>query len=235
MNKYFKYTGRFVFKAARFCTLPLLDVLYPAFCLICENPLQNNTLICPQCQHSLDQAVLPRDHLKTNPVSVPEPQFDAAIAALSYTRSVQTLIHNFKYNGYSRLSKIFAGYMTDQIKTNNLQFDSLQPVPLHSGRKRERGFNQAESLCKSLSKQFNVPLLDCLIRHRYTSQQAKYHREKRFQNVKNAFKLKQSVRVNHIALVDDVITTGATVNECSRLLKESGAREITVLTICRIE
>ena len=235
MSESFKYTGRFLSKAARFCLLPLLDVLYPASCLTCENPLNMNTLICPKCKDLLDQAVLQEDHHQSNSFSVPEPHFDTVIAALVYTRTVQTLIHHFKYNGYSRLSKLFAGYMSDQIISKNVQFDALQPVPLHSGRKRERGFNQAEHLCRILGNRFRVPVLNCLKRHRYTSQQAKYHREKRFKNVKNAFKLKQPARKNHIVLIDDVITTGATVNECSRILKESGVKQITVLTICRIE
>lgn len=232
MKNRFNNTGRLLLKTARFCITPLLDFLYPSFCLVCERQMDKNALLCPQCIRQLNKSFIVKHNHVGHRHSIDNPSFDAAHAALSYTPSVQLLIHCFKYRGYSRLSGLFSGFMAEHAIKRNIKLDALQPVPLHSGRQRERGFNQSEYLCRHLSKQLNVPVLDCLERRRYTRQQAKHDREKRLLNVKNAFRLKNPVPKGYIALVDDVMTTGATVHECGRILKEAGAERILVFTIC---
>ena len=229
MNSLPKSPGRFLKKTARFCFNPLLAFLYPGFCLLCNRCSDENSFLCSDCQSRLDKAFLSNTN---RPLAIANPYFDASVAALKFTKTVQTLIHYFKYAGYSQLSQVFSIYMCRRLEQKDITFDALQPVPLHPGRQRERGFNQAKYLCKHLSARFNVPVLDCLKRKRYTTQQAKHEQEERFKNVKNAFHLKNELSPGHILLVDDVLTTGATANECSRILRCAGARHITVLTIC---
>jgi ComF family protein len=118
-----------------------------------------------------------------------------------------------------------------------IKYHAILPVPLHKIRQRQRGFNQSTVLAKSLSQHFQLPLLvKNLIRIRPTDSQAGLKgRKERQKNVKNAFRVvnPDSLKDKHVILVDDVFTTGATVNECSKTLKKAGVKSVLVLTLSR--
>ena len=120
--------------------------------------------------------------------------------------------------------------------SDNITIDAIVPVPLHSIRLRERGYNQAELLTKSISKQSGIPIhADALFRRKYTKTQTQMNNIERIHNVQNAFGTKQS---NMIAgkcwlLVDDVMTTGSTLNACAHVLMNNGALSVYTLTIAR--
>lgn len=119
-------------------------------------------------------------------------------------------------------------------KENITNIDLIVPVPLHRSRKAERGYNQAELLAKYLSSKLGIPLNSRnLIRTKATKIQNKLSRHEREQNLKDAFIIRQSnvFKDKRILLVDDIFTTGATVNECSRILMECGVKEVYVITI----
>ncbi len=128
--------------------------------------------------------------------------------------------------------------MAERLPADALEsIDALVPVPLFSARYRERGFNQSEEICKGISRLTRLPILtSVLLRIRYTQQQAKFSREQRMDNVRGAFRVKnsESIAGKRIALVDDVITTGSTMNECAKCLIEAGASQAVVFSIARI-
>jgi ComF family protein len=123
----------------------------------------------------------------------------------------------------------------DDERLRNRKFDLLVPVPLHSARQRERGFNQAGLLAELLSAARGIPCQSALERVRYTTTQTAFDRTERMENLHNAFRLrkKMNVRHLHVLLIDDVLTTGATLSECARVLKKAGASTVYAATAAR--
>jgi ComF family protein len=195
--------------------LPLLQNT----CLQCALPLEGNTdQHCGACQtHS--------------------PYYDHTIALFDYADPVKQMITQFKFHQQLLYATIFGKMLVEKIRsTFNDAFQPmcLMPVPLHPSRLRERGYNQALELARSISKPLRLPIdYRSLVRTRMTEQQSLTAEDKRQTNVHNAFALTKPMNGEHIVLVDDVMTTGHTINECSRLLKKNGVQKITVLTIAR--
>jgi ComF family protein len=165
-----------------------------------------------------------------------EPAFDFAWCACLYDDPLKSLIHQFKYNQGTFLRHLFHHVIISFIKTYHLdtqQFDFIVPIPLHPTRYRERGYNQAELLAGALARTLTIPLKRCLIRWRYTPSQALLAQKERWTNISGAFKINghNNIRGKAILLVDDLLTTGATVNEAASTLKEAGARRVGVLTL----
>lgn len=142
------------------------------------------------------------------------------------------LIHRYKYTGQVELARAFAHLGADLIRQSGAQFDAIVPVPLHWTRYLRRGFNQAHLFSSLLGKELGVPVKRYLVRHRATRRQAKLNREQRLQNLTGAFVLRQleSAAGLRILLVDDVLTTGATLMEACKPL--TGA-EVSIMVIGR--
>jgi ComF family protein len=109
------------------------------------------------------------------------------------------------------------------------------PVPLFRARERHREFNQAEVLARLVGRRAGIPVSDCLLRTRNTTSQVAYDRKMRMENLRNAFRMRQSsdVRGRHLLLVDDVLTTGSTLDECALVLLEAGAASVRAITVAR--
>lgn len=167
-----------------------------------------------------------------------ELHFDCAVAPYLSRGVVREFIHRFKYDHEQFLRRPLAGWLADALTDPRLQsppIDAIVPVPLHSTRFRERGFNQAALLAELLSERAAVPLLDCLQRIRYTTTQTRLDRHERMENLRNAFRVRHSalVQSRHLLIVDDVFTTGSTVDECARVLRLAGAASVRVATVAR--
>jgi ComF family protein len=123
----------------------------------------------------------------------------------------------------------------DDPRLRDTTFDAIVPVPLHPARQRERGFNQAALLAEFVKTRLAVPVRPVLERLRYTTTQTAFDRSERMENLRNAFRLrkKADVRELRVLLVDDILTTGATLSECARVLKEAGATSIHAATAAR--
>ncbi|MBN2466708.1 MAG: ComF family protein [Deltaproteobacteria bacterium] len=162
-----------------------------------------------------------------------------AIRALGkYEGALETLIHGFKYRQQFAAKTVF-GFLLDNCRSDDLDFcryDLLVPVPLHKKRLRERGFNQAVVLADLLRKKYKVPLARAVLQRTvYTPPQVQLRGDARKKNVRRAFKASDpaAVRNKTILLVDDVYTTGATMNECARTLKQAGASRIDGFVMAR--
>lgn len=151
---------------------------------------------------------------------------------------VRHLIHEFKYNHREYLRRPLSGWLRETLDDERIArqpADALIPVPLHPRRKRERGYNQAEVLAELLAAETGLRLLPALRRVRYTRTQTAFDRTERMENLRNAFRLRQNtdVRDLHLLLVDDVLTTGSTLDECARVLLEAGAASVRAICIAR--
>ena len=140
-----------------------------------------------------------------------------------YKEAVKTQIQNFKYYEKPELVQNLSQLFCYELDANNIELPELIiPVPLHAKRLRERGFNQSLLLAKALSKSLDIPTLNCLIKHKTTQPQASLTLKKRAKNLKKSFKLETQITAKSVAIIDDVITTGATINEMCNILKKNG-------------
>jgi ComF family protein len=155
---------------------------------------------------------------------------------------VREAIHGFKYNGHFYQRGLLADWLEEGYRRFYEQQppDALVPVPLYGLRRRERGFNQARELALELGRRTGLPVWDCLARQRMTRVQAKLRRSERLRNLRGAFVLSPEAgkrgfdaKGKRLLVLDDVFTTGATVNACAHVLKRAGAAEINALTVAR--
>lgn len=198
------------------------DHLIPPLCSKCSKPLDysSSTMLCPDCV-------------------MDEKCFEKNISLFSYDGLVKKSIYNYKYHNKPYLYKMFGNMLFEyMVKNNYLDFDFITSVPLHASKMRDRGFNQSELLCVFLSKKLNIPYIDMLKRVKKTSKQSEKSKEQRKISLNDAFTIKKSRNINtirskNILLVDDVYTTGSTVNECSKILLKYGVNKVYSITIAR--
>lgn len=211
----------------------LLDVIWPQFCLGCG---QEGTLCCAKCLESLK--ILP-----LNPLPWPGTNkfyFQACYVCLSYENVlIKKLIKTFKYKFLENISDLLADILYQQAKNIGLPNNTvICNVPLHKKRKLERGFDQTELLAKKLSQRLNFPYLPLLKRIKNTKTQTELDKKDRERNVAAAFALNQTVGPRAdcqmtILLIDDLTTTGATMNQAARALRENGWSQIIGLVIAK--
>ena len=159
--------------------------------------------------------------------------FDRAISCIEYCDKSKVLVLSLKYYGNTYMSRYIAQVMRDKLEFEQLSADYIIPVPLHKKRMRIRGFNQAEKIASYLSEYTNIPIIDCVKRNRNTKRLYALNKFQRERELKNAFEVKvdsEEIIGKRIILVDDIFTTGTTVNEISKKLKIYGVDEIIVLT-----
>jgi len=245
MKIYRGYSGRIqenIGDAALFITHVILDFIFPPLCVLCNSFIHSgNKLLCGKCQEQLPLLRKPllSAHALTHP---PDPPvwFDKTLALFEYNADVQKLIHLCKYKNMPKVSVCFGELLgkviSQESKLNDV--DLLIPVPLHLSRYRERGYNQSTYLASAIAKNSGLPVYkNVLKRNKYTPPQAKMRREERIKNLLGAFTVKNSTKIKNaaVAIVDDVVTTGSTVNECARILRSAGAKKVIVISITRIE
>ena len=150
--------------------------------------------------------------------------------------TLQNITYSFKYNKRFRIGILLGNKLAESLvdKINSWQIDLITPVPLHHLKKAERGFNQSDFIVKGLSDSSKIAYSNKVIKRiRFTDSQTKLDLEERGENVADAFKVTRKKRIanKNILIVDDVITTGATINECAKVLMESGAAKIYACSV----
>ncbi len=162
--------------------------------------------------------------------------FTRAAAVAVYAPPVREVIHAFKFKGLTAAAESLAAMMAERCRAAHFpsQIDAVVPVPLHRRRLRERGYNQAEMLARGVARRLQAPLrLDILVRLRYTPAQARLPHIQRLTNPGGAFAATASLSGATVLLVDDVMTTGATLSDCARALRAAGARRAYALVFAR--
>jgi ComF family protein len=218
----------------------LLSLVFPEICNACGKPLyKHESLICNYCKAKLPYTNF---HMQEeNPIEkifwgrVP---IEKAGAFLYFHKGnrVQQLMHRFKYKGKKEVGELIgATYGNELLKTKYLAgADIIIPVPLHPEKQKKRGYNQSESFAIGLSKTTDIPCeTNILKRAIASSTQTKKNRFQRWQNVETIFKVEnhETIQNKHIVLVDDVITTGATVEACANTLLKSANCKVSFLAL----
>lgn len=159
--------------------------------------------------------------------------FDRLIVCTDYSQ-IKNLIIKFKYKFSKDLINIFYKILETNLKKRDLCNTFIIPAPIHKRNFKKRGFNQARLLAQSITKIIpQTRLLDCLVEKDSRGQQAKLDRFHRLTNLKNSIKIKGRPPLKNILLIDDIATTGSTLNECSKVLKKAGANHVTAIVLAR--
>jgi ComF family protein len=219
----------------------LLHLAFPHVCEGCGNDiLDADQLLCLRCLSSLPQTNF---HLhSSNPI---EKLFWGRMAVTNasaqyyFTKEsmMQHLMHQFKYNGNKEVGLYLGKLMGNSlVESNRFSFvDVLIPLPLFPAKEHKRGYNQATLLCEGIASVLSKPILkDLVIRTTHTETQTKKSRVERWQNIEGKFELKNSTAIEgkHILLVDDVITTGATLEACGSELLKAQNVQLSIATLC---
>ncbi|MCH5155508.1 MAG: ComF family protein [Clostridiales bacterium] len=159
--------------------------------------------------------------------------FDEARSAVSYDGNAKDLIQRLKYGNAKYLANAISQYLLDVLLMTDWHADCITFVPIHKSRQKRRGYNQAELLARTLAEHTNLPCEILLEKSVKTPNQAKLNRAERMENLKGSFRA-VCTPPEHVILVDDVMTTGSTANECSGVLKRSGAKVVYVLTFASV-
>ena len=230
----------------------LLELILPAQCLLCRLP-SNNKLICAHCQKALSEErtcclrcgldLSKSQHFCGNCLKQNH-RFTQLHALANYQKPYSTLLKKFKYNKQLINGELLAELLTTSITRNiateqRAEVDYLLAVPLHKQKHQQRGFNQSQLLAQRISKQLQIPLINAVKRQKQTRAQENLSLKKRESNLKNAFailpKQRSKLPGSYIVIIDDVVTTGATVNSLCQILLQAGVRRIDVWCICRTE
>jgi ComF family protein len=215
-----------------------INLIYPLSCLICRvglNPLSDKPL-CPGCWSRIE-FLPPQNQLFIHRNAKRPPFFfNQAFSVCRYDSVIKDCIHLFKYRSklslVKPLSKLMVDFAHNFLDMENI--DLILPVPLASSKLRQRQFNQAKLLAKSISCAFSKELKDkLLIKIKPGVAQVNLSRTERLKNVRGSFKVRHQLLLKNILLVDDVLTTGATINECARMLLGAGAKRVDVFTLAR--
>jgi competence protein ComFC len=200
----------------------LIEIIYPRenYCIICKE--DDCFGICEACKKS---------------IKIIGELYQEEIVSYGYYGGVlKDLILKFKYKSNFTAGDILAEFLEEYIVKNiNYQKYIITYIPLSRKSKKARGFNQCEYIAKKISRNLSIEALEVLVKQKETKEQKTLKKDERYENIKDAFKVKSGIRLNgsHIILVDDVTTTGATLNEAYQLLKKIDVKDIKLLTLAK--
>jgi len=204
----------------------LLDLVFPPRCPGCR---ARGFLVCPRC---LDRCRSLR--LDSDPEvgrAAPNTLLTTLRGAYQYDEPLRAAIHTFKYRRRRSMAGPLGELLLEALPEEAFRCDAIVAAPLHPSRMRERGFNQSALLAEAIAVLLDKPVLDALQRTRATDQQVGKDRREREANVRGAFAWRGAPPPTTVLLVDDVLTTGATMRECARALRGAGAREVHGLAL----
>ena len=229
----------------RLCSAPLVNISRLPVCLDCISAMRpisiGTCVICGEGIPGIRSVADPSAEFETcGNCRETRPSFERATAYGSYDGELRELIHHLKYDQVTPAAAILGEMLAEAIAKLEIQQPVLViPVPLHSSKRRQRRFNQAELLARAALKHAaipgTVPATNLLVRTRATVSQIGLTRPQRAENIRGAFRVEHREKVagQSILLVDDVLTTGTTASECARVLRKAGADRVWVATVAR--
>jgi len=233
----------------------LLSQLFPSRCILCQHTvtgtainehvelcaecfslLPHNTTCCACCALPLAEEI--SENVLCGRCIKKSPAFDYAHSLFRYEDDIIKLVHQLKFSEkitYARtIGEILLTKLQTEIQLNNEIPGCLLPVPLHKARLRQRGFNQSIEIARVIAKKLDIPMVtDSVVRQRITDAQTGLNAKQRQKNIKGAFSVISNIDYKHVLIIDDVVTTGSTVNELARVLKREQVKRVGVLSIAR--
>jgi ComF family protein len=217
-----------------------ISMIFPDYCLMCEEALaKEEKCLCIHCRYNLPKTAFHLD--MENELAKRfwgKVNIKYALAYLKFTKQgkVQHALHQLKYGGYKEIGETLGNWYGSDLKSCGLanEFDIILPVPLHPSKLKKRGYNQSDVFAKGLSETMQVSWSsDILKKIAATETQTNKKRLQRWENVKDIFSVadEKSVAQSKVLLVDDVITTGSTLEACAKVLIEAGCREVSIAAI----
>ena len=220
----------------------LYALFFPQTCAGCDAPLAyEEQLICASCWYHLPYTQTHNDpHNKGAMQLRGLTQLEAVASYLYFLDSsrVQNIMHHLKYRGRTEIGILLGSIYGETLQATAPfdQIDFIVPIPLHPARLRKRGYNQSTFFAKGLSLSLQKPALeDIVVRHRATESQTKKNRYDRYENMQGTFVVNKPELIanKHILLVDDVLTTGATMAACANALLANGSTKVSAVTIAK--
>jgi len=227
--------------------------LFTPCCIICHQDSDNPYILCSRCASELPCQghtcihcgnVIPAQRISEQPQLVcgqclqHPPNFDSAFIPFRYSKPFNQFIPALKFQQKLQYGRLMSSLFIEQFQQLHrkpaLKPQCIIPVPLHPKRLRQRGFNQSLEISRGIARQLDIPLdISSIKRIKNTQAQSDLDKSKRQSNMHNAFEISKSINYQHVALFDDVMTTGYTFNELSRVLKQSGVTTIEIWAIAR--
>lgn len=223
----------------------LVDIIFPPACPVCGSPLDYNKgrkeRICRKCADKLEYIKEPYCMKCGKQIEEEKEEYcydcqrkkhsyDRGIAVYQYTEAIKQSIYRFKYQGKREYASFYAREAAKRYGRliAEWKIDVIIPVPMYKPKKRRRGYNQAELIAQELGKYLNISVnTEVLERFRKTIPMKELNDVERIKNVENAFNIKTNVvKYKKVLLVDDIYTTGATIDQCSKILKEHGVEKV---------
>lgn len=209
----------------------LLECIYPPVCGVCGKV--GEKWICNKCLHNIQAKAenRRRGYLTAS--------YEDGFFLLSYHRDeIKKMLLSYKFYQLAYLYRTFVKIILKNEKACRFlkKYDIMIPVPIHNNRKRKRGYNQSELIAKEIGKKLNIPVIsNCLVKIKNVVPQSTLNKEQRKQNIKGVYQVKkeETIKGKRIVLVDDIFTTGSTLEECSKMLKQAGASKIGIFTIAK--
>lgn len=200
----------------------ILDLIFPQFCIGCN---KFNTLICENCYQQINFYPLAIQ------AEIPDWSLEKIIVMAEYEGVIKKMIAALKYKSIKDVGQTLARMI--YYASDFPQVETIAAVPLHPQRYRQRGFNQATEIAEELSKFSQIPFMKLLKRIKHTQPQAKISdKNQRLTHLKNTFALNQKIlHLESVLIIDDVTTTGTTLNECAQILKQAGVKKIYGLVV----
>ena len=229
--------------------LALINSIYPPKCMVCKQNVSDDDHFCSICWPKIEFISEPFCKICGLPQAVEylvfecqscqslKPKFDLSKSVFRYNWITRKMIKNFKFYGKTYYSKNFAQLIFKSCKELVNSCDYIIPVPMHDNDLHNRGFNQTLLIAISLAQISNKPLLkNTLLKIKQSEAQSTLSRKERLENLKNVFAVNSKhylLKDKNVVIIDDVMTTGATLNECAKVLKKAGVKKVITLSIAR--
>lgn len=216
----------------------ILSFIFPIRCPFCGKPLPQGIGFCEACNSKLSHITgefCPKCGRKYTYCNCSDKiyAFERCVEPFYYEGLVKKALLKFKFYGHQGGAKVFASYAAESVRRayKNIKFDFVTSVPLSKAEIKKRGFNQSELLGRALAKELKLPYRETLLKPRDLPPQHSLSAQQRWINIDGAFTSHQKLNGKLILLVDDIITTGATLNECSKVLRSAGTKYVFCATI----
>ena len=224
----------------------IVKIVYPNHCVVCSKILEEEDYVCPSCEGSLPyvapetclgcgKRIYATDGEYCQDCRKHIHNFDGGVAALEYDETIRNLVYDLKYKNKRRYADFFADCIVNRCREaiEDRHIDILVPVPMYSAKEKQRGYNQAELLAKALGVKLHIPCVNALYRNSKTHALKELSREERALAMRGSFSLVKPLSKGlTVGIVDDIYTTGATMDECAKVIKSGGASKVYSICAC---